>query len=58
MSLFICPTHGLHHGPFCCDEPQTWWDGTFCDQQPTFTASVDTLPEGGKDGESDDATHA
>lgn len=29
MSLWVCPTHGLHHGPFCCCEPQSFWDGTF-----------------------------
>jgi hypothetical protein len=29
MSLWVCPTHGLHHGPFCCDQKQEFWDGTF-----------------------------
>lgn len=33
MSLWICPTHGLHHGPFCCAQPQEYWDGSFVEQE-------------------------
>jgi hypothetical protein len=47
VSLFICPIHGLHHGPFCCDQPQEWWDGTFEEEKPMNNdTGIHPAPEG------------